>query len=237
MDLQDSSEDREFRAQVRSFVADHLPADIRARVLGFQRVEREDDVRWQRLVHAQGGGAPGWPREFGGTGWSARWRSIFEEECFEAGAPPQMPFGLSLVGPVLIRFGISAQRELLLHRIVCNDDWWCQGYSEPGAGSDLASLKMRAEHRDGGYIVNGQKTWTSFAHWAHWIFCLVRTRAEGKPQAGISFLLIEMSTPGVRVKPIRTIDQGCDVNEVFFDDVLVPAEHRVGEEDAGWAIA
>ena len=237
MELNESREDRAFRAEVRQFVTERLPDDIRARVLGFLRVERQDYVAWQRILHAQGWGAPGWPREFGGTGWSARWRSIFEEECFEAGAPRQMPFGLSMVGPVLIRFGTDAQRARFLPRIISNDDWWCQGYSEPGAGSDLASLKMRAERRDGGYIVNGQKTWTSFAHWANWIFCLVRTRADGKPQAGISFLLIEMSTPGVRVKPIRTLDQGCDVNEVFFDDVVVPAEQRVGEENAGWTIA
>jgi alkylation response protein AidB-like acyl-CoA dehydrogenase len=162
---------------------------------------------------------------------------VFEEECFSGGAPRQMPFGLSMVGPVLQAFGSEPQKRLFLWRILTMDDWWCQGYSEPGAGSDLASLTTRAERRDEVYIVNGQKTWTSFAQWANWIFCLVRTRAAGKPQEGISFLLIDMTTPGVRVKPIRTLDEGVDVNEVFLDDVAVPVANLVGEENRGWTIA
>jgi alkylation response protein AidB-like acyl-CoA dehydrogenase len=237
MDLRESEQEQEFRGKVRSFVESNLPADIRARVSSFARIERADYVTWQKILHAKGWGAPGWPREWGGTGWSAAQRVIFEEECFRAGAPRQMPFGLSMVGPVLIRFGSPAQKTRFLPRIIAMDDWWCQGYSEPGAGSDLASLKTRARREGDHYVVSGQKTWTSFAHWANWIFCLVRTRAEGKPQQGISFLLIEMSTPGVRVKPIRTLDQGADICEVFFDDVAVPAEHLVGEEHGGWTVA
>ncbi len=237
MDLQDSAEEIAFRAEIRYFVAQRLPADIRDRVLGFLRIQREDYTRWQRILFEKGWGAPGWPVEFGGTGWSARQRSIFEEECFTAGAPRQMPFGLSMVGPVLMTFGNDAQKARFLPRIATMEDWWCQGYSEPGAGSDLASLSTRAERKDGHYIVTGQKTWTSFAHWANWIFCLVRTRGDCKPQQGISFLLIDMSTPGVTVKPIRTLDQGADVNEVFLDEVLVPAENLVGAENGGWTIA
>jgi len=237
MDLRESPDTLKFRAEAAAFVAARLPADIRAKVLGFLRVEREDYVRWQRILYEQGWGAPGWPREHGGTGWDARQRTIFDEECFIAGAPRQMPFGLSMVGPVLQAFGTEQQKSRFLPRILTMEDWWCQGYSEPGAGSDLASLTTRAERRDDVYIVNGQKTWTSFAQWANWIFCLVRTRTTGKPQEGISFLLIDMTTPGVRVKPIRTLDQGADVNEVFLDDVSVPVSNLVGEENRGWTIA
>ena len=237
MDLRESPEDVAFRAEVREFVTTHLPAAIRERVLGFRRVGREDYVTWQKILHAQGWGAPGWPKQFGGTGWNARQRTIFEEECFEAGAPRQMPFGLSMVAPVLMKFGTPAQQSKYLPRIVSMDDWWCQGYSEPGAGSDLASLKTRAERRGDVYVVNGQKTWTSFAHYANMFFCLVRTSVEGKPQQGISFLLIDMKTRGLRVRPIRTLDQSADVNEVFLDDVLVPVENLVGEENRGWTIA
>jgi alkylation response protein AidB-like acyl-CoA dehydrogenase len=237
MDLRESPETQVFRTEVADFVAAHLPADIRAKVLGFLRIGRQDYVRWQRILNEQGWGAPSWPREHGGTGWNARQRTLFEEECFVAGAPRQMPFGLSMVGPVLQAFGSEQQQKRFLPRILTMEDWWCQGYSEPGAGSDLASLTTRAERRDDVYIVNGQKTWTSFAHWANWIFCLVRTRASGKPQEGISFLLIDMTSPGVRVKPIRTLDEGADVNEVFLDDVAVPVANLVGEENRGWTIA
>ena len=237
MQLQDTPEDIAFRAEVREFVIANLPTDIRDRVLGFQRVEREDYVRWQKILHKRGWGAPGWPKEFGGTGWNARQRTIFEEECFTNGAPRQMPFGLSMVGPVIIAFGSPEQQRRHLPRIVSMDDWWCQGYSEPGSGSDLASLSTRAERRGDRYIVYGQKTWTSFAHWANWFFCLVRTSTQGKPQQGISFLLIDMATPGLKVKPIRTLDQGHDVNEVFLDNVEVPVENLVGQENQGWTIA
>ena len=180
MDFRESPEDIAFRARVRAFVAQNLPAAIRDRVLGFRRVPREDYVTWQKILHAQGWGAPGWPEAFGGTGWSARQRTIFEEECFEGGAPRQIPFGLSMVAPVLMKFGTPEQQQQYLPRIIAMDDWWCQGYSEPGAGSDLASLKTRAERRGDVYVLNGQKTWTSFAHYANKFFCLVRTNSEGQ---------------------------------------------------------
>jgi alkylation response protein AidB-like acyl-CoA dehydrogenase len=237
MDFRESAEDIAFRAEVRAFVASHLPADIRDRVLGFRRVRRADYLAWQRILHAKGWAAPGWPKEFGGTGWDARQRTIFEEECFEGGAPRQLPFGLSMIAPVLMKFGTPGQQARYLPRILSLEDWWCQGYSEPGAGSDLASLKTRAERRGDVYVVNGQKTWTTLAQYANMFFCLVRTRSDGKPQQGISFLLIDMATPGVRVNPIITLDQGADINEVFLDDVEVPIENLVGEEDRGWTIA
>jgi alkylation response protein AidB-like acyl-CoA dehydrogenase len=237
MQLRDTPQEQAFRTEVRDFVAAHLPADIRERVLNFQRVGREDYVCWQKILHARGWGAPGWPTQFGGAGWNARERTIFDEECFGGGAPRQMPFGLSMVGPVIIGFGTAEQQARYLPNILSMDEWWCQGYSEPGAGSDLASLATRAERRGDRYIVNGQKTWTSFAQWADWIFCLVRTATQDKPQKGISFLLIDMKTAGIEVKPIRTLDQGHDVNEVFLDDVEVPVGNLVGEEHQGWSIA
>ena len=237
MDLRESPEDLAFRAEVREFVAKNLPAGMRERVLGFRRVPREDYVTWQRILYAKGWAAPGWPVQHGGTGWNSRQRSIFDEECYVGGAPRQLPFGLSMLGPVLMKFGTPGQLARYLPRILDLQDWWCQGYSEPGAGSDLASLKTRAERRGDVYVVNGQKTWTTLAHYANMFFCLVRTNAEGKPQQGISFLLIDMKTPGLEVRPIRTLDQGADVNEVFLDNVEVPVENLVGEEHRGWAIA
>lgn len=237
MDLRDSPEELAFRQEVRDFVAARLPDDIRRKVLGFLRVEREDYVRWQRILTARGWGAPSWPKEHGGCGWNAVQKNIFEEECFSAGAPRQMPFGLSMIGPVLMKYGTPAQKDRFLPRIVSMDDWWCQGYSEPGAGSDLASLKTRAERQGDFYVVTGQKTWTSFAQWANWMFALVRTDASAKPQRGISLLLIPMDCKGITVRPIKTLDGGHDVNEVFLDGVEVPLENLVGDENDGWTIA
>ncbi|QJQ01478.1 acyl-CoA dehydrogenase family protein [Herbaspirillum rubrisubalbicans] len=238
MDLCETEHEKAFRAEVRSFVEANLPHDLRDRVLNFQHLEKADYVRWQRILATHGWGAPAWPREFGGAAWSAAQRNIFDEECFAAGAPRQMPFGLSMVAPVLQKFGTPAQQQRFLPRILWMEDWWCQGYSEPGAGSDLAALSTRAERSaEGHYLVNGQKIWTSFAQWADWIFCLVRTDASGRKQEGISFLLIDMATPGVSVRPIKTLDGGHDVNEVFFDNVKVPLENLVGEEHRGWSIA
>lgn len=237
MNFRESSEELAFRLEVRAFVERELPADIRDRVLDFQHLGREDYVRWQRILHQRGWGAPGWPVTFGGTGWTAAQRNIFDEECFTAGAPRQMPFGLSMVAPVLQKFGTPEQQARFLPRILDMSDWWCQGYSEPGAGSDLSALRCRAEVSGDGYRVNGQKIWTSFAQWANWIFCLVRTHHEGRQQEGISFLLIDMASPGIQVRPIKTLDGGHDVNEVFFDDVWVPRENLVGEEHKGWGIA
>jgi alkylation response protein AidB-like acyl-CoA dehydrogenase len=237
MNLSEWPDEQRFRETVRQFLQQRLPAAIRDDVLAFKHLAKEQYVTWQRILAAQGWGAPGWPREYGGTGWSAVQRSIFEDECYKAGAPRQMPFGLSMIGPVLMKFGTPAQRARFLQRIITMDDWWCQGYSEPGAGSDLASLKTAARRDGGDYVINGQKTWTTLAQFADWMFCLVRTSSEGKPQEGISFVLIDMRTRGVRVRPIRTLDLGADVNEVFLDDVRIPAENLVGDENRGWTIA
>ncbi|MGO8856853.1 MAG: acyl-CoA dehydrogenase family protein [Steroidobacteraceae bacterium] len=237
MDLTESTEMREFRLTVKAFLAEHLPPDIRDAVLSYQHLGRDHYVRWQKILAARGWGAPGWPIDQGGAGWNAEQRSIFDDECYKAGAPRQIPFGLSMVGPVLMKFGTPAQRSRFLPRIITMDDWWCQGYSEPGAGSDLASLKTSARRDGDHYVITGQKTWTTLAQYADWMFCLVRTRAEGKPQEGISFVLIDMRSPGVRVRPIRTLDLGADVNEVFLDEVRIPVENRVGEEHRGWGIA
>jgi len=237
MDLRFTSEELEFRAEVRRFLDASLPKDLSARVLGGLHVSRDDTVAWQRILHAKGWGGPNWPVEFGGTGWDPVRQYVFEEESAAAGAPRLLPFGLKMVGPVIMRFGNAAQQRRFLPRILSAEDWWCQGYSEPGAGSDLASLKTTAERRGDHYVVNGQKTWITLAQHANWIFCLVRTDPAAKPQAGISFLLVDMRTPGVTVRPIVMLDGGHEVNEVWLEDVLVPLENLVGEENKGWTYA
>jgi alkylation response protein AidB-like acyl-CoA dehydrogenase len=230
-------EEQAFREEVRSYLQSELPADIRDKVLGRRHLGRDDYVRWQRVLCTKGWGGPSWPVEFGGTGWNAVQQFIFEEEAALAGAPRTVPFGPKMVAPVLMKFGSPAQQSRFLPRILSMEDWWCQGYSEAGSGSDLASLKMRATRDGDHYVVSGQKTWTTLAQYANWIFCLVRTASEGKPQAGISFLLIDMTSPGVTVRPIITLDGAHEVNEVWFDDVRVPVENLVGEENKGWTYA
>jgi len=241
MDLEFTPEERDFRAIVREFIDGNLPADIAARVHARRPLGKDDFTRWQKILHDRGWGVPAWPREFGGAGWTPIQQYIFEEECADAGAPMQLPFGPKMVGPVIMTFGSDFQLERFLPGIASGEDWWCQGFSEPGAGSDLASLKMRAERvsgRDGGhYLVNGQKTWTTYAHYADWIFCLVRTRSDGRPQEGISFLLVDMKTPGVSVRPIVMLDGGHEINEVWFENVEVPARNLVGDENRGWTYA
>ncbi|OZI39498.1 pimeloyl-CoA dehydrogenase large subunit [Bordetella genomosp. 1] len=237
MDLTWTREERGFRDEVRAFAQAQLPADISAKVWRHERLARDDYVRWHRILADHGWGAPAWPREHGGTGWNPVQRLIFEMETFKAGAPRLLPFGLQMIGPVLMRYGSAAQQQALLPRIIRVDDWWCQGYSEPGAGSDLASLKTRAEREGDHYIVNGQKTWTTLAQYADRMFCLVRTDAQAKPQRGISLLLLDMHAPGVTVRPIRTLDGGHDVNEVWLENVRVPVSDRVGEEGQGWTYA
>jgi alkylation response protein AidB-like acyl-CoA dehydrogenase len=241
MDLNFTAEEIAFRHQIRAFVVRSLPADIQHKVLNGLILERDDYVRWQCILHAQGWGGASWPAEFGGTGWTPAQQYIFEEECAAAGAPRTVPFGLKMVAPVIMAFGSPAQQQRFLPRILFAEDWWCQGYSEPGAGSDLASLKTRAvltRSADGDcYVVNGQKTWTTFGQYADWIFCLVRTDPEAKAQRGISFLLIDMKTPGITVRPIVTMDGAQEVNEVWFEDVRVPVENLVGEENRGWTYA
>jgi alkylation response protein AidB-like acyl-CoA dehydrogenase len=189
------------------------------------------------MLHAKGWGGPSWPVQFGGPGWNPVRQYIFEEESAAAGAPRAIPFGLKMVAPVIMAFGSPLQQQRFLPSILSADDWWCQGYSEPGAGSDLASLKTRAVRDGDYYVVNGQKTWTTLGQYADWIFCLVRTDIEVKPQAGISFILIDMKTPGITVRPIITMDGAHEVNEVWFENVRVPVENLVGEENRGWTYA
>ncbi|MSQ64479.1 MAG: pimeloyl-CoA dehydrogenase large subunit [Betaproteobacteria bacterium] len=238
MDLNYSQEESTFRDEVRGWLKANLPQDLRDKIATYDELSREDLLRWHRILAKQGWVAPAWPKEWGGTSWNMVQRYIFEEECGLAGTPPLIPFGLSMCGPVILRFGTDAQKKRFLPRIYQGEDFWCQGYSEPGSGSDLASLKTKAERKGDHYIVNGQKTWTTLGHFADWIFCLVRTDSSlSKRQEGISFLLIDMKTPGITVRPLILMDGGHEVNEVFFDDVKVPVENLVFEEGKGWTVA
>jgi alkylation response protein AidB-like acyl-CoA dehydrogenase len=237
MDLNYSAEDQAFRDTVRAFLAANLPKDLQHKVLNHKRLNKGDFVRWHKIVAKQGWAAPAWPVEYGGPGWSAIQRHIWEEECARAGTPVILPFGVNMVAPVIMAFGNEAQKRHYLPRILNCDDWWCQGYSEPGSGSDLASLKTRAERQGDHYIVNGQKTWTTLGQHADMIFCLVRTDPNARKQEGISFLLIDMHTPGITVRPIIMLDEEHEVNEVFFDNVKVPVENLIGEENKGWTYA
>jgi len=237
MDLNYSDEELAFREEVRDFLGSNLPASLAAKVKGGKRLVKEDMDTWHAILNRQGWLAESWPVEYGGTGWNAVQRQIFEDECCAAGAPRTVPFGLKMLAPVLIKYGSEEQKRHYLPRILDGTDWWCQGYSEPGAGSDLASLKTRAVRDGDHYVVNGQKTWTTLGQYANRIFCLVRTANEGKPQEGISFLLIDMDTPGITVRPIILLEGTHEVNEVFFDDVRVPVANLVGEENRGWTYA
>jgi alkylation response protein AidB-like acyl-CoA dehydrogenase len=232
-----TAEDEKFRQEVRSFLAAELPRDIREAITVGIGVAKPLMKRWYKILHDKGWVAPSWPAEYGGTGWTLTQRHIWQEEAAAAGAPGLPPFGLSMVGPVIYTFGSDEQKKRHLPGILSGDTWWCQGYSEPGSGSDLASLKTRAVRDGNDYIVNGQKIWTSYAHEADWIFALVRTSDKGKPQEGISFLLIDMKTPGIQVRPLVSIDELHHLNEVFFTDVRVPVANRVGEENKGWTYA
>ena len=237
MDLRYTEEQLAFRDEVRAFLKENLPEEIRARLIDGEKVCKEDLVFWSRVLNEKGWAVPHWPVAYGGTGWDPMKQYIFLEETQKWPAPQPLAFGVNMVGPVIATFGNEAQKAHYLPRIANLDDWWCQGFSEPGAGSDLASLKTRAVRDGDHYVVNGQKTWTTLAQYADWIFCLVRTDPEAKKQAGISFLLIDMKTPGVEVRPIQTIDGGVEVNEVFLTDVRVPVENLVGEENKGWDYA
>jgi len=238
MDLDFNPEEQTFRDDVRRFLDTELPADIRDRMRrdDASRI-RDDIVRWQQILHAKGWGAPGWPVEFGGTGWSKTQQYIFENECALADAPAQLAFGIKMVAPVIMRYGSAEQQQRFLPRILAAQDWWCQGYSETGSGSDLASLKMKAEREGDEYVLNGHKVWNTLGQFADWIFCLVRTDPSAKPQKGISFLLIDMKTPGISVRPTRLLDGTFEVNEIRFDNVRVPVSNRVGEENLGWTYA
>ena len=237
MDLAFTPEEQTFRETVRTWVHDNLPQDIAHKVHHSLHLTREDMQRWARILGKKGWLGHGWPQQFGGPGWNAVQKHLFEEECALAGAPRVVPFGPVMVAPVIMAFGSPEQQKRFLPGIASGDVWWSQGYSEPGSGSDLASLKTRAERRGDTYIVNGQKTWTTLGQYGDWIFCLVRTDSSGKPQTGISFLLIDMKSPGIQVRPIIMLDGGHEVNEVWFDNVEVPAENLVGEENKGWTYA
>ena len=241
MDLNFTPEEEAFRERVVRFLQDKLPQRLSDKVNHGRQLTRADMVEWHAILNEQGWLANHWPEQYGGPGWTAVEKFIFENECALAHAPRIVPFGVNMLGPVLIKYGTTAQKRYRLPRILDGSDWWCQGYSEPGAGSDLASVKTSAvrgidaqgEH----YIVNGQKTWTTLGQHANMIFCLVRTATDVRKQEGISFLLIDMKSPGVEVRPIITLDGEHEVNEVFFSDVRVPAENLVGEENKGWTCA
>ncbi len=237
MDLAFTPEEQAFREKIRTWVRDHLPADIAHKVHHAVDLSRDDMQRWAKILGKEGWLGYGWPKEFGGPGWTAIQKHLFEEETALAGAPRIVPFGPVMVAPVIMAFGTPEQHKRFLPGIASGEVWWSQGYSEPGSGSDLASLKTRAERRGDKYIVNGQKTWTTLGQYGDWMFNLVRTGTEGKPQAGISFLLIDMKSPGVTVRPIKLLDGSVEVNEVFFDNVEVPADQLIGEENKGWTYA
>jgi alkylation response protein AidB-like acyl-CoA dehydrogenase len=238
MDLRFTPDEVAFRDEVREFIRANLPADIGERLRQGRATEKVDLVRWQRILNKQGWAAYSWPKAWGGPGWSAVQRMIFLEELQTYPAPEVNPFNITMIGPVLIQFGSDEQKRRFLPRAANLDDWWCQGFSEPGAGSDLAALKTAARREGDEYIVNGQKIWTSTAHQADWCFVLVRTDPQApKKQQGISFLLVDMKTPGITIRPIISIDGSHHLNEVFFDDVRVPVAMRVYEENKGWDVA
>ena len=237
MDLSFTPEQQSFREEVRAWVGAHLPKELSHKVHNALHLSKADLQGWAKTLGRKGWLGWGWPQQFGGPGWDAIQRHLFEEECALAGAPRVIPFGPVMVAPVIMAFGNAEQQRRFLPGIMSGEVWWSQGYSEPGSGSDLASLKCRAEKRGDYYLVNGQKTWTTLGQYGDWIFCLVRTSNEGKPQTGISFLLIDMKSPGITVRPIITMDGEHEVNEVWFDNVEVPADQLIGEENKGWTYA
>jgi alkylation response protein AidB-like acyl-CoA dehydrogenase len=237
MQLDFTAEERRFRDEVRDFIATHYPAEVRERQQQGLELRKQDYLAWHQAVARRGWSVPAWPVEYGGTGWTATQRHLWNEELALADTVPIISFGTGLVGPVIYTFGTSAQKARFLPDIVAGTVWWCQGYSEPGAGSDLAALQTRAVRDGDHYVVNGQKTWTTLGHYADWGFFLVRTDPTARKQAGISFLLIDMRSPGVTVRPIITLDGTHEVNEVWLDDVRVPVENRIHEENQGWTCA
>ncbi len=239
MDIELSDDLRAFQAEVRTFLEDNLTPELReaARLCTTIVAERGATLAWQRILYDKGWVAPNWPVEHGGPGWSVEQRYIFAQEHARAGAPRLLPGGLSLVGPAIMGHGSAEQKAYFLPRILSGEDLWCQGYSEPGAGSDLASLQCRAVPDGDDYVINGSKIWTSYAHYSNWMFCLVRTKTDGKPQAGITFLLLEMDTPGIKVEPLHIMGGDHEFNQVFFQDARVPQGNRVGAENEGWTVA
>ena len=232
-----STEELAFQTEVRIFLTEQFPAELRAKVDANIRLSKDELVRWQKILYQQGWAAPSWPTEFGGTGWSHAQKHIFATEMGLIGAPEPVPFGMKMVAPVIMAYGSDEQKQRFLPDILQSNVWWCQGYSEPNSGSDLASLKTSAVRDGDEYVVNGSKTWNTYGQYADWIFCLVRTDNSVKKQEGISFLLMDMKAPGITVKPIVLLDGHAEVNEVFFDDVRVPVNNLIGEENKGWTYA
>ncbi len=237
MEMRFGEADEAFRDEVRAFIDAKLPRDISERVASGGHYGKQEMLAWHNALFEQGWAAPNWPKEHGGAGWTPTRKFIFDEEVAAASAPMLSPFGLQMVAPVIMAFGSDEQKARYLPKILSGEEWWCQGYSEPGSGSDLASLRTKAVADGDDYIVNGQKTWTTHAQHADMIFCLVRTSDEGKRQEGITFLLIDMKTPGITVRPITTMDGSREINDVFLDDVRVPQANRVGDEGRGWTYA
>ena len=239
MDMLNDTALAEFRAEVRDFLDANLTPQLREGAARATSVFVDPSVTlpWQAILHARGWAAPDWPAQYGGPGWDDMQRYVFAAECARAGAPGLAPMGLKMVAPVIMHYGTAEQKAHYLPRILAGQDYWCQGFSEPGAGSDLASLQLKATPDGADYVLNGSKIWTTHAHFANRMFCLVRTTSEGKPQAGISFLLLDMNTPGITVKPIRTLGGDHEFNQVFFDDVRVPQANRLGAENEGWSVA
>lgn len=235
MNVTFSADELEFRSEVRNYFENEFPEDVLEKQRQAIPLSREDMVRWHKHIYEKGWAAPNWPEEYGGTGWSSVQKYLFADEQARASAPAFLPFGLSMVGPIIYTYGTEAQKQRFLPDILQFNTWWCQGYSEPGAGSDLASLKMRAELAGDHYLLNGTKTWTTLGQYADWIFCLVRTNTDvSRRQEGISFVLVDMNQPGVTVKPIFLLDGKHEVNEIHFDNVEVPLDNLVGEEGKGW---
>ncbi|MCY4265150.1 MAG: acyl-CoA dehydrogenase family protein [Gammaproteobacteria bacterium] len=232
-----TAEELAFKEEVRTFLKNEFPADLKAKVDASVRLGKEEMVRWQKILYEKGWAAPTWPVEHGGTGWTHTQCHIFATEMGLFGAPEPIPFGIKMVAPVIMAYGTEEQKQRFLPDILASNVWWCQGYSEPNAGSDLASLKTSAECQGDHYVVNGSKTWNTLGQYADWIFCLVRTDNTVKKQEGISFLLIDMKSPGITIKPIELIDGFAEVNEIFFDEVRVPVENLIGEENKGWTYA
>lgn len=232
-----TAQETAFREEVREFLSSGVATELRQILQSHQKLSKQDRTRWHKALYQRGWAAPNWPQELGGTGWSPVEKHIFLEEVYGAGLSPVSPFGIAMVAPVIFTFGSEEQIRRFLPPILKGDTWWCQGYSETGAGSDLASVKTRAVRDGDNYVVNGMKTWNTEGHLADWIFCLVRTQTEGPKQRGISFLLIDLQSPGIEIRPIITLDGAHEINEIWFENVRVPVENRIGDENRGWTYA
>ncbi len=237
MNIEFSKDDLEFQQKVRNFISKNLSNELRNKVANGSEISKEEIISWQKALHKENLFAPGWKKEFGGAELSASKRYILDQELALADTPTIIPFGVTMIGPVLMHYGTPKQQSFFLPKILNSDHWWCQGYSEPGSGSDLASLKTKAILKGDKYIINGTKTWTTLAQYADWMFCLVRTSFEGKPQEGISFIMIDMKTKGITVDPIITLDGAHEINTVYLEDVEVPRENIIFEENKGWTVA